>query len=220
METKDDTQNTEHVELEAIQDNEALESEIHKSEVMAEDEFIDDGDEDVAEVIDIGAGTQGINVKIITDLQRDIETLRRDKTEQEEQVLRVQAEMQNLRKRVNRDVENAHKYALEKFVLDLLPVVDSLERGIETVPEGDEAQKAAREGLILTLKMLSDSLHKFSVEVVDPTGMPFNPQYHEAITMIPQPDVAPNTVINTVQKGYLLSGRLVRPAMVVVAKGV
>ena len=82
METKDDTQNTEHVELEAIQDNEALESEIHKSEVMAEDEFIDDGDEDVAEVIDIGAGTQGINVKIITDLQRDIETLRRDKTEQ------------------------------------------------------------------------------------------------------------------------------------------
>lgn len=173
----------------------------------------DDGDEFQA-----AQKLEGVSVKILTDMQRDIETLKREKAEQEENVLRTQAEMQNLRRRVERDIENAHKYALERFVQDLLPVVDSLDRGIETVPADDEAQQAAREGLVLTQKMLMDSLTKFSVEAVDPTGEIFNPQFHEAITMVPQPDLAPNTVISTVQKGYTLSGRLVRPAMVVVSK--
>ncbi|HBF09103.1 MAG TPA: nucleotide exchange factor GrpE [Gammaproteobacteria bacterium] len=174
--------------------------------------------EETAEGYEPDEKPEGVSVKVLTDMQRQIEELKREKTEQEDLALRTTAEMQNLRRRVERDVENAHKYALEKFVQDLLPVLDSLDRGIETVPEDDEAQKAAREGLVLTQKMLTDCFAKFSVECVDPTGSAFDPQFHEAITMVPNPDVAPNTVLNTVQKGYTLNGRLVRPAMVVVSQ--
>lgn len=167
---------------------------------------------------DVGEKAEGVSVKILTDFQRQIDQLQKEKAGATDSVLRTQAEMENLRRRVDRDVENAHKYALEKFIAELLPVVDSLERGIETVPEEDEAQKAAREGLILTLKMLTDSLAKFNVESIDPTGTAFDPQFHEAMAQVPQADTPPNVVINTVQKGYSLNGRLVRPAMVVVSK--
>jgi len=161
---------------------------------------------------------EGLSVKMLTDLQREIESLRRERTEQDEQMLRTQAEMQNLRRRVDRDIENAHKFALEKFVAQLLPVADSLEQGLRNVPEDDPAQQAVREGLVLTNKMFSDALEKFSVEAINPMDGVFDPQFHEAVTMVPQPEIAPNTVINVIQKGYLLSGRLVRPALVVVAK--
>lgn len=218
METKEDSQQAN----EQVQPAEATSIDIGVDSGV-DDVISADTDEVLVETADsteyeAGEKSEGVSVKVLTDMQREIETLRREKTEQEENVLRVQAEMQNLRRRVERDVENAHKFALEKFVQDLLPVVDSLDRGIETVPEDDETQQAAREGLVLTQKMLTDSLTKFSVEVVDPVGETFNPQFHEAITMLPQPDLAPNTVINTVQKGYTLNGRLVRPAMVVVSK--
>lgn len=222
METKEENQSSEQPTPEGVQEEQgAANQEAQQSSAQTQEGTIVDAQEESTQPdadYDGNTKVEGVNVKILTDLQREIETLRREKSEQEEGVLRVQAEMQNLRRRVERDVENAHKFALEKFVQDLLPVVDSLDRGIETVPEDDEAQKAAREGLVLTHKMLTDSLAKFSVETVDPAGQVFDPQFHEAITMIPQPDVAPNTVINTVQKGYTLNGRLVRPAMVVVSK--
>lgn len=134
-----------------------------------------------------------------------------------EQVLRAQAETQNVRRRAEQDVEKAHKFALEKFVNDLLPVADNLERAIGAANADDEAQKAVIEGVELTLKSLQETLKKYKVEPVDPEGEPFDPQLHQAMSMVPNPDVEPNTVLNVFQKGYTLNGRLVRPAMVVVS---
>ena len=136
-----------------------------------------------------------------------------------DQTLRTQAEMQNLRRRVDRDVENAHKFALEKFVGELLPVVDNLERALAAIAGDDESLSAAREGIELTLKSFLGVLDGHKVKQVEPTGEHFNPDFHQAISMVPNPDVAANTVIEVFQKGYTLNDRLVRPAMVVVSKG-
>jgi molecular chaperone GrpE len=140
-----------------------------------------------------------------------------------DQVLRIKADMQNLRRRADRDIENAHKYALENFVAELLPVIDNLERGIEILDENldhtDEAQKASSEGIELTLKSFQDVLTRNKVEPVDPASEKFNPEFHQAMAMIADPEVPANTVIEVFQKGYLLNGRLVRPAMVVVSSG-
>jgi molecular chaperone GrpE len=133
------------------------------------------------------------------------------------QVLRAHAEAQNARRRAEQDVEKARKFALEKLVGDLLPVADNLERAIAAGDTENESQKAVLEGVALTLKSLQDTLKKYKVEVVDPEGEPFDPQLHQAMTMVPNPDVEPNTVLNVFQKGYTLNGRLVRPAMVVVS---
>lgn len=146
------------------------------------------------------------------------EKLEQELTTAREQVLRVQAEMQNLRRRAERDVENAHKYALEKFVGELLPVVDNLERAIAAIPADNEENQALLQGVELTLKSFTDALEKFGVQSVDPKGEAFNPDLHQAMTMTPSADYPPNTVIEVFQKGYTLNERLVRPAMVVVAK--
>ena len=137
-----------------------------------------------------------------------------------EQALRFQAEAQNARRRAEQDVERARKFALEKFVGELLPVADNLERAIAAGDKGDEAQKAVLEGVELTYKALLDTLKRFQVEPIDPEGEPFNPDLHQAMSMVPNPDVEPNTVLNVFQKGYTLYGRLVRPAMVVVSSAV
>lgn len=135
-----------------------------------------------------------------------------------DQSLRTQAEMQNLRRRSERDVENAHKYALEKFVGELLPVVDNLERALQAIDQNDESLKALTEGVELTLKSFQDVLVRYKVEPVDPKGQPFDPEFHQAMSMLEMPEEVPNTVVDVFQKGYTLNGRLVRPAMVVVAK--
>jgi molecular chaperone GrpE len=134
------------------------------------------------------------------------------------QFLRAHAETQNARRRAEQDVEKARKFALEKLVADLLPVADNLERAISAGDSENESQKAVLEGVTLTLKSLQDTLKKHKVEMIDPAGEPFDPQLHQAMTMVPNPDVEPNTVLNVFQKGYTLNGRLVRPAMVVVSK--
>ena len=134
-----------------------------------------------------------------------------------EQLLREQAEMQNVRRRAQRDVESAHKFALEKFATELLSVVDNLERAIGAINAEDESQKAVAEGLELTLKTFIDVLTKHSVVPVDPEGQPFDADLHQAVSMVPNAEVEPNTVINVFQKGYTLNGRLIRPAMVVVS---
>ena len=134
------------------------------------------------------------------------------------QVLRLQAEMDNLRKRAARDLESAHKFALDRFVADLLPVKDSLELGLAAVQESTEPSSLKlREGTELTLKMLGQVLEKFGVREINPQGEPFNPDFHQAMTLQPSSQVAPNTVMNVFQKGYVLNDRLVRPAMVVVS---
>jgi len=134
-----------------------------------------------------------------------------------DQLLRLQAEMQNIRRRAERDVENAHKYGLEKFASQLLPVVDNLQRALDAIDANDDAQKAIYEGIDLTLKSFMDVLAQFKVEAVDPNGEPFDADYHQAVSMVPNPDVEPNTVLEVFQKGYKLNGRLIRPAMVVVS---
>ena len=149
-------------------------------------------------------------VNEVEELQQKLSTLG-------EQLLREQAEMQNVRRRAQRDVESAHKFALEKFATELLSVVDNLERAIGAIDAEDESQKAVAEGLELTLKTFMDVLLKHSVEPVDPEGQPFDADLHQAVSMVPNAEVEPNTVINVFQKGYTLNGRLIRPAMVVVS---
>jgi len=134
-----------------------------------------------------------------------------------DQLLRLQAEMQNVRRRSERDVESAHKYALEKFATELLSVVDNLERALEAIDCDDESQKPVFEGIDLTLKSFTDVLSRFKVEAVEPNGQPFDADFHQAVSMVPNGDVEANTVIEVFQKGYTLNGRLIRPAMVVVS---
>ena len=134
------------------------------------------------------------------------------------QCLRLQAEIENLRKRAERDLANAHKFALEKFASELLPVRDSLEMGLLAVGENADVEKL-KEGSELTLKMLTNALEKFNIKEINPLNETFNPEYHEAMSVQEREDVAPNTVVTVVQKGYLLNDRLIRPAMVIVSRG-
>ena len=135
--------------------------------------------------------------------------------------LRLQAEMQNLRKRAERDIEKAHKYGLEKLINGLLPILDNFDRAIDAVPEesvDNDMVKPLLDGVKLTKKTALDVLKNFSVEVIEPHGEPFNPEFHEAMSLVPSPTAEPNTVIDVLQKGYSLNGRLLRAAMVIVAK--
>ncbi|MBQ0711978.1 MAG: nucleotide exchange factor GrpE [Porticoccus sp.] len=152
------------------------------------------------------------------EVEGDLVQLQTELDVAKDQELRTQAEMQNLRRRAERDVENAHKYALDKFVGELLPVVDNLERAIQAMDDNNDDIKVLSEGIELTLKSFQDVLARFKVEAVDPKGEVFNPEFHQAVSMLEMPDQAPNTVVDVFQKGYTLNGRLVRPAMVVVVK--
>lgn len=159
--------------------------------------------------------------EVVEGEESEVEALRAQVKEAQEQMLRSQAEMQNVRRRAEIDVEKAHKFALEKFVKELLPVADSLEKAVEST-EGKESDgelvASIREGVDMTLNLFMNSLGKFNVEQLNPVGEPFDPQQHEAMSMVPSPDAEPNSIVAVVQKGYLLNGRVVRPAMVVVAK--
>ena len=152
-----------------------------------------------------------------TDSGNEVEELQQKLSTLGEQLLREQAEMQNVRRRAQRDIENAHKYALEKFSTELLSVVDNLERALAAIDADDESQKAVAEGLELTLKTFIEVLAKYKVEAVEPEGQPFDADLHQAVSMVPNGEVEPNTVIDVFQKGYTLNGRLIRPAMVVVS---
>jgi len=134
-----------------------------------------------------------------------------------DQCLRLQAEIDNLRKRSERDLVNAHKFALEKIAAELLPVKDSLEMGLAAAGENSDVDKLV-EGSELTLKMLGSVLDKFNIKEINPVNEKFNPEYHEAMSMQERDDVEPNTVVAVMQKGYLLNDRLIRPAMVMVSK--
>ena len=142
----------------------------------------------------------------------------RDKADEHwDQCLRLQADIENLRKRRERDVANAHKFALEKFAVDLLPVRDSLEMGLAAAADSGDAAKL-KEGSELTLKMLVSAMEKYNIQEVNALNEQFNPEYHEAMSMQEREDVPPNTVVTVVQKGYLLNDRLIRPAMVIVSR--
>lgn len=152
-------------------------------------------------------------------LQRRIDELQQALDGARDQSLRAAAEMQNLRRRAERDVEAAHKFALEKFVAALLPVVDNLERALAAIDPDSEVVRPLGEGVELTHKGLLDVLRQHGVQVVDPVAQNFDPALHQAVAMTPHPELAANRVVEVLQKGYTLHERLVRPAMVVVSQG-
>ena len=152
------------------------------------------------------------------DLSQLLEQARAKADEHYEQMMRAHAELENLKRRHERDLENAHKYGLDKFVAELLGVWDSLELGRSAAQDETADVQKLREGTELTLKMLSDAMGKFGVEQIDPINQPFDPELHQAMSMQPRADVPANTVVAVVQKGYRLNGRLVRPAMVMVSQ--
>jgi molecular chaperone GrpE len=149
-----------------------------------------------------------------------VEDVEEQLAQAKDQLLRSIAEMENVRRRAQRDVENAHKFAVEKLLGDLFPVIDSMEKAVETAEnsEADDGAKAIVEGVSLSLKLFVDTLAKAGVEQIDPFGEPFDPQLHEAMAMVPNPDAEPNTVMDVMQKGYVLNGRLARAAKVIVVK--
>ena len=156
----------------------------------------------------------------IAELEAQLETAIQKAAEERERALRTAAEMENLRRRTELDVEKAHKFALEKFANELLPVLDNLERAIELADKENDALKPMIEGVELTLKSMQSGVAKFGLVALDPLNQPFDPNAHQAMSMVPSADVAPNTVIAVMQKGYDLNGRVIRPAMVMIAKAV
>jgi molecular chaperone GrpE len=175
------------------------------------DEIVQETEEQVAEVISEEQAR-------INELELAVATAQSTVNDQKDSVIRAKAEVDNIRRRAAQDVEKARKFALEKFAGEMLVTVDNLERALESIDKEDETKKGVIEGIELTLQGFIASLDKFGVKAVDPKDQPFNPEFHQAMSMQEVPGVAPNTVIAVMQKGYELNGRLIRPAMVMVSK--
>jgi len=150
--------------------------------------------------------------------EEKIEALNSKIIEQQDSNIRLLAEMDNLRKRSVKDVENAHKFGLDSFVRSLLEVNDSLAMGIKISSDDNSSKESISEGMDMTRKVFLTTMEKFGVNLLDPKGGAFNPEYHEAVTMVDVSDGQSNTVLEVVQSGFTLNGRLIRPAMVVVIK--
>jgi molecular chaperone GrpE len=182
--------------------------------------------EDVVDAAEAGAGVEtGGGGEADAAMEPDhaelsgmLEDARSKADEHWNQCLRLQADIENLTRRAERDVANAHKYALDRFAQDLLPVRDSLEMGLSASVQENTDPEKLREGVELTLQMMTGVLEKFGITEVNPENEAFNPDFHQAMSMQERDDVAPNTVVTVVQKGYLLNERLIRPAMVIVSK--
>jgi molecular chaperone GrpE len=157
--------------------------------------------------------------KLMDELKQELAAAEQKAQENWDKAVRTLAEMENLKKRTQKDVEDAHKYALNSFAKELLPVLDSLELGLQAATGDSEEVKKFREGSELTIKQFEAVFTKFNVVTLDPKGQPFNAEQHQAVLMQEVEGATPNTVVNVFQKGYMLNGRLLRPAMVIVAKG-
>ena len=179
-----------------------------------------------AESVDAGTGEAEDSIDslraALAGAQAALEASRAEAVSSKDQALRAAAEADNVRKRADRSIENAHKYALERFVNDLLPAVDSFERAVDAAADlkesGGEAVASMAEGMELSLKLLVEAMQRQGIEVVDPIGAPFDPNLHEAMSMMENPEAEPGSVIEVFQKGYTVNGRLVRPARVIIAK--
>ena len=190
--------------------NEDQKSAEQVDEAVQEAQVEDPGTVEIEEVVTIDSLQAELDEanQTIAELQKQLSELEP----------RAQAEIANQRRRAEVEVEKARKFAVEKFASELLPVIDSLERAIESSQVEDEVVKPLREGVEMTHKMFIDGVAKFNLEVVNPEGEAFNPEHHQAMSMVEVEGTAPNTVIAVMQKGYVLNGRLVRPAMVMVSK--
>ncbi len=155
----------------------------------------------------------------VEQLQTKLEALEAALADANDKMLRFRAEADNTRRRASLDVENAHKYGIEKLARELLNVVDSLDHGLQATSEPDQLQLPhLREGMVLTHKLLLDTLDKFNIKQIDPKGETFDPKQHEALTVQPTAEAEPNTILTVVQKGFTISDRMLRPARVIVAK--
>lgn len=163
------------------------------------------------------AGTNGGDGLDAAAQQAALESAKEEIDQLKDQALRSQAEVENIRRRAARDVENARKFALERFAKDLLPALDGLQKSAESAAAATDV-KAVADGVALSLKLLLDTLRKNGIEQVDPLGEPFDPARSEAMALVENPDAEPNSVMEVMQKGYLLNGRLLRAAKVIVAK--
>lgn len=163
------------------------------------------------------ADTENVEMSDVETLQAKLAAAEAKAEENWDQLVRARAEMENIRRRSERDLSNAHKYALEKFAQELLPVIDSMEMGVLAAQDENADVATLRVGTEMTLKMFENAIDKFGIKSVHPKGESFNPEHHQAMTMMDSAEHEPNTIIDVMQKGYLLNERLVRPAMVVVA---
>lgn len=185
-------------------------------EGQAPEEIVKDQQEEV-EVAEAAEPAEQVDPRDeqIANLQAQLEEAQ---SREREGVLRIKAEMENLRRRTELDIEKAHKFALEKFINELLPVVDSLDRALEVADKSNAEMAPMVEGIELTLKSMLDVVRKFGVEVIEATNVALDPNVHQAIAMVESEEVAPNHVLGVMQKGYTLNGRTIRAAMVTVAK--
>ena len=151
-------------------------------------------------------------------MSSELAALQKKADEHYDQLVRAHAEIENLKRRHTQELEKAHKYALDKFVGELLTIWDSLELGLQAAQNDEADVSSLREGTELTVKMFGDVMEKFNVERINPEGEAFNPEFHQAMSMVPNAEMAPNTVMAVMQKGVSLNGRLIRPAMVVVSQ--
>jgi molecular chaperone GrpE len=162
--------------------------------------------------------SEGLNYPSHEELEQQLNALEMQVSEYKDAAVRAKAEADNVRRRAERDVEKAHKFGSEKLLVDMLPVVDSLVRGLEAAEPQDAQAKTYRDGMVLTLDILEKTLQKHGIKVIDPAkGEPFNPELHEAMSMQPGSGAKANTVLQVLQKGYELNGRVIRAAMVMVA---
>ena len=198
-------------------EQEQKQSENQESEAIAE-EHVEAAASTESEGAESESGESGTEEGAEPTLEDVIGKLQTDLAQAEDASLRAMADAQNVKRRAEQDVEKARKFALEQFSKDLLPVVDNLERALDAASGDEEAIKPIAEGVELTLKTFMDVMKKFHIEAVDPAGEPFDHDLHQAIGMLPNADVEPNTVLAVMQKGYTLNGRLMRPAMVMVSK--
>lgn len=193
---------------------------------MSNEEILDENQQDAAldgEVLSAEEAFEAVNETegeafSAEELMNRLESAEKKATDNWDQLLRTKAEMDNIRRRTQKDLENAHKFALEKFISEMLAVKDSLEMGVDAAGQENANVENLREGSEMTLSMLSGVFEKFNVVELNPVGEKFNAEHHQAMSMQPSDEHEPNTVIAVMQKGYLLNDRLVRPAMVMVSK--
>jgi len=165
-----------------------------------------------------GGSTDAGSVGTGEDLYEELEQARAKADEHWDMYLRMAADLENFRRRVERELTNAHKFGIEKFAGEMLNIVDSLELGLRAAADKPTVE-SLNEGMTATLRLLNQTLHRFGVTEVDPDGEPFDPERHEAVAVLPSDDRDPDSVLEVVQKGFTLHDRLLRPARVVVVKG-
>ncbi|RUO30534.1 nucleotide exchange factor GrpE [Aliidiomarina sanyensis] len=182
----------------------------HEGEAEALDSETEGEDTIASEATEESAG--------ITELERKLTILAHELAQEKEKGLRIAADAENVKRRATLEAEKARNFAIEKFAGELLSVIDNLERALQSIDKNDAAQATIAEGIEMTHKSFLSTIEKFGMEVIDPQGQPFNPQHHEAMGMQEHAELPPNTVLYVMQKGYLLNGRLLRPAMVMVTR--